>query len=395
MNKLTRIAVIAAVLLVPSFAFATSDKTPPKITQLHIQSNGADPAKAKAGDTVTISVTANEAVRPVVLVESRELFAKAKNVGENAWDASYTVNSKDKSGKVGYLITLIDKAKNVYICASEKILIIPKCATTDGSSVSVYKDTTPPPPTDTTAPVIEPHAEVTANATDGSGAVVTYTAPTATDNSGTATVVCAPASGTLFPIGTTPVNCIATDAANNSASTTFNVVVTFVPQPFVMASQSDESNLCAPDWSTCFSGGSSQKYIELGQGSGLGDGTISHITIAKDENSPFVSQPWILSLLCYTDATYTTTCPDWVTPNSWNGQQTYLMAEFSTETIDNKHWSAYFTDSSHNTNTGGTSPVTFKPNYYYKLLINDNGWNIGAYGSQTEPHWVLWGMTSL
>jgi len=100
---------------------------------------------------------------------------------------------------------------------------------------------------DTTSPVIQPHADVTAGATDGAGVVVTYTPPTATDNSGSATVVCVPASGSLFPLGTTQVTCTATDAANNSASTSFNVVVTFVPQPFVMASQPDESNLCAPD----------------------------------------------------------------------------------------------------------------------------------------------------
>ena len=92
-------------------------------------------------------------------------------------------------------------------------------ATSDGGTasqtVSVKRDTTPP--TFALAPV-------TADATSSAGANVSYTAP-ATDNLSTPTVACTPASGSLFPIGDTAVNCTATDAAGNSTTGSFNVHV--------------------------------------------------------------------------------------------------------------------------------------------------------------------------
>jgi hypothetical protein len=71
---------------------------------------------------------------------------------------------------------------------------------------------------------------ITVNATDPSGAVVTYTAPTAADEAGdssVAAVSCAPASGFIFAIGTTTVTCTATDADDTAgtASQSFTVTV--------------------------------------------------------------------------------------------------------------------------------------------------------------------------
>jgi uncharacterized repeat protein (TIGR01451 family) len=78
---------------------------------------------------------------------------------------------------------------------------------------------------DTTAPVLSLPASITTTATSGTGAIVTYTA-TATDAvSGARPVTCAPASGSLFPVATTTVNCSATDAAGNTARGSFTVRV--------------------------------------------------------------------------------------------------------------------------------------------------------------------------
>jgi hypothetical protein len=49
-------------------------------------------------------------------------------------------------------------------------------------------------------------------------------APVVTDNCPGATFVCAPASGSCFPIGTTTVTCTATDAAGNTATCSFAVL---------------------------------------------------------------------------------------------------------------------------------------------------------------------------
>jgi hypothetical protein len=80
---------------------------------------------------------------------------------------------------------------------------------------------------DSVAPVIEPHDNITAEATSASGAIVNYVSPLATDNVDvTASAICSPASGSLFPIGITTVTCNKTDFAGNVATpTTFNVIV--------------------------------------------------------------------------------------------------------------------------------------------------------------------------
>ena len=67
---------------------------------------------------------------------------------------------------------------------------------------------------DTTAPTIDPHADVVVSAVDASGAIATYTPPAAHDNVDlSVAVTCAPASGALFPLGLTLVTCHASDAA--------------------------------------------------------------------------------------------------------------------------------------------------------------------------------------
>src|SRR5262249_44642812 len=78
---------------------------------------------------------------------------------------------------------------------------------------------------DTTAPAITVPADITAPATSGSGAVVTYTA-NATDAVGVTSFACVPASGSTFPIGATTVTCTAADAARNNASKSLSVRVT-------------------------------------------------------------------------------------------------------------------------------------------------------------------------
>ncbi len=64
--------------------------------------------------------------------------------------------------------------------------------------------------------------------TDLTGATVNYTLPVATDTQDSApTVTCTPASGTKFAVGSTTVNCTATDANGNTATTSFPVVVRY------------------------------------------------------------------------------------------------------------------------------------------------------------------------
>jgi hypothetical protein len=89
-------------------------------------------------------------------------------------------------------------------------------------------------PSDVTAPTLTLPADITVNATSPSGANVTYSPPvSATDpDDGVASLTCIaplPATTTLtggsFPIGTTTVNCSATDTNHNTATGHFQVQV--------------------------------------------------------------------------------------------------------------------------------------------------------------------------
>jgi len=77
---------------------------------------------------------------------------------------------------------------------------------------------------DAQPPTINVPAPITTEFTSESGAVVTFTV-TSSDNCSSVTQSCAPASGSTFAIGTTTVNCVATDLAGNSTPASFTVTV--------------------------------------------------------------------------------------------------------------------------------------------------------------------------
>src|SRR5260370_36757985 len=76
-------------------------------------------------------------------------------------------------------------------------------------------------------------ANITQPAESGQcSAVVTYSNATATDNCpGVGTPVCAPASGSNFPKGTTTVTCTVSDASGNVGSCTFTVTINDTTPP--------------------------------------------------------------------------------------------------------------------------------------------------------------------
>ncbi|NJD01347.1 MAG: HYR domain-containing protein, partial [Ruminiclostridium sp.] len=98
-------------------------------------------------------------------------------------------------------------------------------------------------PADTTPPVIAFHKDVTAEATSAAGAIVTFTAPIASDNvDADFAATCDPASGTQFPLGSTTITCNATDAAGNAATpTTFTVTVVDTTVPVFTKLPSDQT----------------------------------------------------------------------------------------------------------------------------------------------------------
>ncbi|HVE98012.1 MAG TPA: HYR domain-containing protein [Mycobacteriales bacterium] len=84
---------------------------------------------------------------------------------------------------------------------------------------------------DTTAPTLSLPAGVTAEATSGSGAVVTYSASATDTVDTTVPVSCDRASGSRFPIGATLVRCHGIDDSNNRSDGSFTVNVGDTTRP--------------------------------------------------------------------------------------------------------------------------------------------------------------------
>lgn len=133
---------------------------------------------------------------------------------------------------------------------------------------------------DTTAPVLSGMpADQAATATGSDGAVVSWTAPAATDTvDAGASTTCSPASGSTFRLGATTVSCTASDASGNtSAAQTFTVTVTY-----------SWSNYLQPintDGSSTFKQGSTipVKFALTGASAGVVDAT-ARIHVAKVSN---------------------------------------------------------------------------------------------------------------
>ena len=78
---------------------------------------------------------------------------------------------------------------------------------------------------DTTPPTLTLPTSFSVDATSPAGATATYLASASDLVDPTPTLSCVPASGAVFPIGTTAVKCTATDDAGNSASGSFTITV--------------------------------------------------------------------------------------------------------------------------------------------------------------------------
>ena len=103
---------------------------------------------------------------------------------------------------------------------------------------------------DTEAPMITcPTDIVVPNDSGQCAAVVTFPTASASDNCGIASVTPDIASGSVFPVGTTPVTFTAVDSAGNSSSCTFNVTVNDTEAPMITCPanivQANDTGLCA------------------------------------------------------------------------------------------------------------------------------------------------------
>jgi hypothetical protein len=163
------------------------DRTPPVISQP--PNVPCVEATSSLGAVVTYSLpTVSDAADPAVVVTCLKVSGTTFPVGISTITCSATDASGNKAITVTFTIQVCDRTPPVLVSVPNDI------------------------------PCVE--------ATSAAGAVVTFTAPSSSDIvDGAVPVVCTPASGSTFSVGTTTVVCTATDANLNVASASFTIQV--------------------------------------------------------------------------------------------------------------------------------------------------------------------------
>lgn len=175
-------------------------------------------------NSISFTVTVQDTIAPVVAVPEDQVAEATSADGAvvtfsaSATDAvtsPLTVTCSPASGST------FDLGTTVVSCSTEDTAHNPASAS---FNVTVR---------DTTAPAVSVPADQVAEATSASGAVMTFSASATDAVSSPLSVVCSPASGDTFALGTTLVTCSTDDAANNHASASFNVTVLDTTAPVV------------------------------------------------------------------------------------------------------------------------------------------------------------------
>jgi hypothetical protein len=261
-----------------SFTITVQDNSGPVLT---LPGNMTVPATSGLGAVVTFSASATDAVGPAspavtCLPPSGSMFplgtttvnCSATDTAGNTSTGSFTITVVDMTapvlalpanmtveatGPAGATVNFTASASDWGGPASPAVTCLPasgslfplgtttvNCSATDAAGNTATGSFTITV-VDTTAPVVGILAPITAEATGPTGAIVNYFAPMAVDlvNPLSPAVTCLPASGSLFPMGTTTVTCSATDAAGNTGTSTSTITVGDTTAPVITLLGSD------------------------------------------------------------------------------------------------------------------------------------------------------------
>ena len=173
-----------------------------------------DDGKANATHTLTVTVADN---KPPVLILPPNIVVPS-DPGKNTAVVAYEVTATDDFPGVSVLsMPPSGMAFPIGVTTVNATAVDAGGNTTRGSFTITVTDAMPPViqcPTNMVCP-----ASVPANNT------MVFFSIIATDNQPGVTALCRPASGTVFPLGITPVTCMARDAAGNTATCMFTVCV--------------------------------------------------------------------------------------------------------------------------------------------------------------------------
>jgi hypothetical protein len=164
--------------------------------------------------------------------------------------SNITAEATSASGAaVSYTVTATDNATIVCTPASGSTFALGTttvnctATATTGSTSGSFTVTV----VDTTPPALTLPGSITAEATGPSGAAVTFTVSANDLVDGSRPVTCDHLSGSTFPLGTTTVQCTATDTHNNTAHGSFTVLVQDTTPPTIVSITASPSNLWPPN----------------------------------------------------------------------------------------------------------------------------------------------------
>jgi len=140
---------------------------------------------------------------------------------------------------------------------------------------------------DVSGPVVTVPADISLEATDADGETISYTGFSATDaKDGVRSTTCAPASGSVFPVGATTVTCTATDTEGNTGTAGFVVSITDTTAPVLSVPAHVTVEATGPSTAVSFAGPSATDIVDVagvavtcspasGSMLGLGDTAVS------------------------------------------------------------------------------------------------------------------------
>ncbi|MDH4142509.1 MAG: HYR domain-containing protein, partial [Chloroflexota bacterium] len=170
-----------------TFTVTVVDTTPPVVT---VPADITTEAASAAGTAVAFSTSATDTVDGSVAVTCAPASGSTFPLGVT----TVTCEATDAAGNTGqatFTVTVID---------------------TTPPTITTPEGTTPP--------------DLTVRATGPTGAVVSFSLVATDGIDGSLTPTCTPASGSLFPVGTTTVTCSVVDRAGNTGQVSFEVTVT-------------------------------------------------------------------------------------------------------------------------------------------------------------------------
>ncbi len=193
--------------------------TPPSGSKFPV---GATPVKCVASDasnnkdSCEFTVAINDRELPTISCPAN--INKSNDPGECGANVDYSASANDNCPDV--VLSCTPPSGGTFSLGTANV----KCVASDasGNKDSCQFTVTI---TDTEPPSITCSPDITVNTGPSvTGVNKSYTV-TASDRCSNATVVCNPPSGSLFPIGSTTVNCTAADAAGNASSCSFSITV--------------------------------------------------------------------------------------------------------------------------------------------------------------------------